>query len=72
MKKTKKPVVVEHIHYDEGGNARNIEVHGYPILDTEGNVVQMIEYCLDITERKQVGEKLQLLSSVTQQVSDAT
>ncbi|GAI56662.1 unnamed protein product, partial [marine sediment metagenome] len=29
VKKTKKPVVVEHIHYDEGGNARNIEVHGY-------------------------------------------
>ena len=58
VKKTKKPIVVEHIHYDEDGNARNIEVHGYPIFDTEGNVVQMIEYCLDITERKQAEQAL--------------
>jgi len=58
VKKTKKPVVVEHIHYDEDGNARNVEVHGYPILDTEGNVIQMIEYCLDITDRKQMEQAL--------------
>jgi len=53
VKKTKKPVVAEHIHYDKEGRARNVEVHAYPILDNEGNVVQMIEYCLDVTERKQ-------------------
>jgi len=58
VKKTKKPVVVEHVHYDEDGNARNIEVHGYPIFDAEGNVVQMIEYSLDITQRKQAEEAL--------------
>ncbi len=58
VKKTKKPVVVEHIHYDEDGNARNIEVYGYPIFDAEGNVVQMIEYSLDITERKRAEEAL--------------
>jgi two-component system NtrC family sensor kinase len=58
VKKTKKQVVMEHIHYDQDGNARNIEVHGYPIFDGEGNVVQMIEYCLDITERKQAEEAL--------------
>jgi len=58
VKKTKKPVTVEHIHYDGDGNARNVEVHGYPVFDTEGNVIQMIEYCLDITERKQLEEAL--------------
>ncbi len=58
VKKTKEPIVVEHIHYDADGNARNIEVHGYPIFDTKGNVVQMIEYSLDITERKQAEEAL--------------
>jgi two-component system NtrC family sensor kinase len=58
VKKTKKPVVMEHIHYDREGNARNIEVHGYPIFDAEGNVVQMIEYSLDITERKRAEEAL--------------
>ena len=59
VKKTRKPVVVEHIHYDEGGNARNAEVHGYPIFDSEGNVIQMIECSFDITERKRAEEKLQ-------------
>ncbi|MBA7608378.1 Adaptive-response sensory-kinase SasA [subsurface metagenome] len=58
VKKTKKPAVVEHIHLDEDGNVRNVEVHGYPIFDTKGNVTQMIEYWLDITERKQMEEAL--------------
>jgi len=58
IKKTKKPLVVEHLHYDQDGNARNIEVHGYPIFDAEGNVAQMIEYSLDITERKRAEEAL--------------
>ena len=58
VKKTGKPVVVEHIHYDEDGNARSVEVHGYPVFDAEGNLTQMIEYCLDITERKQAEEAL--------------
>ena len=58
MKKTKKPTVVEHTHYDKDGNARNVEVHGYPIFDSNGNLIQMIEYCLDIAERKRVEEAL--------------
>ncbi|MCK4963977.1 MAG: DUF3365 domain-containing protein, partial [Dehalococcoidia bacterium] len=53
IKKTKRPVVIEHVHYDKDGNPRNVEVHAYPILDDEGNVSEIIEYTLDITERKQ-------------------
>ena len=56
LKETKKPVVVEHIHYDGNGNKRNVEVHGHPIFDKEGNVTQMIEYCFDITERKKLDQ----------------
>ncbi|UCE48079.1 MAG: PAS domain S-box protein, partial [Phycisphaerales bacterium] len=59
VKKTKKPVVVEHTHYDKDGHARSVEVHGFPILDDAGNVVQMIEYCLDITDRKKTERALQ-------------
>lgn len=58
VKRTGKPVTVEHIHYDKDGHARNVEVHGFPIFDDRGNVVQMIEYCLDITERKRMEEAL--------------
>ncbi len=53
VKKTKKPCIVEHIHEDADGNPRIMEVNGYPIFDDDGNVVQMIEYSIDITERKQ-------------------
>ena len=58
VKKTKKPVIVEHIHYDANANPRSLEIHGFPIFDSEGNVVQMIEYSLDITERKQAEEQI--------------
>jgi signal transduction histidine kinase/predicted transcriptional regulator/CheY-like chemotaxis protein len=56
IKKTGQPVTVEHVHYDKDGNPRDVEVHGYPVFDNEGNVTQIIEYCLDITERKQTEE----------------
>ena len=52
LKTTKKPVFLEHIHFDKNGDVIYVEIHGYPIFDDQGNVVQMIEYTLDITERK--------------------
>jgi signal transduction histidine kinase/DNA-binding response OmpR family regulator len=54
VKKTRQAVTLEHIHYDKDGNAREVEVHGYPIFDGDGNIVQVIEYTLDITERKRL------------------
>ena len=75
IKRTKKPLTVEHVHYNEGGEMRNVEIHGYPIFDDEGNVAQIIEYCLDVTERKQAEEMLrdaeQRFRSVVQTASDA-
>ncbi len=59
IKKTKKPVVLEHIHHDKDGNARCVEVHAYPIFDSEGNITQMVECCVDVTEQRQAAEALQ-------------
>jgi sigma-B regulation protein RsbU (phosphoserine phosphatase) len=59
VKRTKKPFTVEHIHYDKDGNQMYAEVRGYPIFDQAGNVVQMIEYSLDITERKRLEMELE-------------
>jgi PAS domain S-box-containing protein len=58
IKRTKAPTTVEHIHYDQEGHARHVEVHGYPLFDDKGNVVQVIEYSFDVTERKQAEEAL--------------
>lgn len=72
VKKTKKPAVVEHIHYDKDGNVRDIKVHCYPIFDSDGNVVQVIEYCLDITERKRAEEKAKQSQKALRTMFEAT
>ncbi len=51
VKKSKKAMVVEHIHSDNDGNARNFEIHAYPIFNNAGEVSQIIEYALDVTDR---------------------
>jgi two-component sensor histidine kinase len=58
IKETRKPVITEHTHLDQNGKPRVYEVHGYPIFDNKGNVTQVVEYNLDITERKKVEENL--------------
>ncbi len=58
---------VEHIHYRSDGTPYYVEVHGYPIFDKNGDVIQMIEYSIDITERKKAEEELRKLSSAAEQ-----
>ncbi|MBU1087349.1 MAG: PAS domain S-box protein [Candidatus Omnitrophica bacterium] len=61
VKKIKKAVIVEHLHYDQQGNQRFVEVHCDPIFDDAGNIKQVIEYALDMTERKKTESELKLL-----------
>jgi len=58
IKATGKPTVVEHVHYDAAGQPKNVEVHAFPIFDKAHRLVQIIEYCVDITERKRAQEEL--------------
>jgi len=58
IKKSKRPVVIEHIHYDKDGNPRNVEVHAYPIFDDEGKLSEIIEYSFNITERRKMEDEL--------------
>jgi len=52
VKNTKKPIVTERQGTEREGQHRILEAHAYPVLDVEGNVTDVIEYHLDITERK--------------------
>jgi len=70
VRKTRKPVVLEHIHYDTQGQPRFYEIHGYPILDEKENVRQMIEYTLDITDRKVAEEELQLHGKIAANMAE--
>ena len=58
VKRTKRSVTMEHVHYDKDGPKRNVEIHAYPVLDGEGDVKQAIEFCLDITDRRKAEEAL--------------
>ncbi|MBF0531945.1 MAG: response regulator [Candidatus Omnitrophica bacterium] len=58
VKEKKRYVICEHQHFDPDGNKKFYEVHGYPIFDQDGNVAQMIEYSLNIDDRKQAEEKI--------------
>ncbi|MHA2236279.1 MAG: PAS domain-containing protein, partial [Candidatus Thorarchaeota archaeon] len=59
VKRTGKPAIVEHIHFDKDGNALCHRVHGYPIFDSNANIVQMIEYNLDITDQRRAESQLE-------------
>lgn len=52
-----RPVVVEHVHAVPDGGDKHFEVHGYPIADSGGKLIQMIEYCIDISRRRQLEEE---------------
>ncbi|MBU4261950.1 MAG: response regulator [Proteobacteria bacterium] len=71
IKKTKCPVSLEHIHYGENGEQRYVEVHGYPIFGPESEILQIIEYCVDITDRKQGEEERRRLTTVMEQAADS-
>jgi PAS domain S-box-containing protein len=63
VKETKKSVTVEHTHHDRDGNPRCFEVHALPVFDAAGNVAQLVEFSLDITERKQAEAKIEILNT---------
>ncbi len=53
MVKSGKPSTVEHIHFDANGNERCYEVHAIPLHDQQGEIVQAVEFALDITDRRE-------------------
>ena len=57
IKRTGKSAVVEQIYKDDDGKDKFIEVHAYPIFDKDGKITKIIEYTLDITERKRAEEE---------------
>ena len=71
IKKTKQSVTLEHLHYDKDGSPKNIELHAHPILDSNGNVSQIVEYSIDITERKQAEEALRESKQIIEGIINA-
>jgi PAS domain S-box-containing protein len=57
IKKTGRPIRVEHVHHYNGDSPRVVGVHGYPIFNGDGNITQVVEYILDVTERRKAEEE---------------
>ncbi len=59
VKKTGRNAMFRQVRWDPAGNPRHLEVYAQPIFDDEGNVVQVIEYTMDVTERVIAREALE-------------
>jgi PAS domain S-box-containing protein len=59
VRTTGKQTTVEHIHFLPSGKHRHMEIHAYPVFDTRGEVTQIIEHSIDVTEKKHIMETLE-------------
>lgn len=55
---TRAPVTVTHTHRDAEGHEAFVEIRAAPIFDDAGQVVQVVEACRDVTQRKRTEEQL--------------
>ena len=69
IKKHDKPITVEHTHVNELGEVRIVELHGYPLHDETGKLTKVIEYSIDITEKKQIENELKKAKSLAEAAS---
>ncbi|MCI5223902.1 MAG: PAS domain S-box protein [Candidatus Electrothrix sp. AR4] len=58
IRRNGQPIVVEHTLPDKEGNERTVEIHTYPVTETHGKTNRVIEYIIDITQRKKEKEEL--------------
>ena len=51
-------VVCEHLHLHANGEVRHVEVHAVPVFGEQQSIKQVIEFSIDITDRKQMEKSL--------------
>jgi hypothetical protein len=61
VKETGQPFTVEHMHTHGDGSTSEVEVHGFPIFDENGKISEMIEYCIDVSDRRQAAREREAL-----------
>jgi PAS domain S-box-containing protein len=54
IKRERKPITVDHIHYDKKGRPQYFEIHACPIFDDEGNVDKIVQYSVETTKFKRM------------------
>ncbi len=54
VKQLRRPVQAEQVYLDAAGNPGKHEVHAFPLFDVKSQVKQVIQYRIDITEKKRL------------------
>lgn len=67
IKETGKLYIGEQIFYNQDGTTRLCEVRAYPIFNEEGELIQFIEYIVDVTSRKKAEQERFKLESQLRQ-----
>ncbi|MGD9211783.1 MAG: PAS domain S-box protein, partial [Desulfobacteraceae bacterium] len=49
-----RPYHTEHVLFNQDGEQRKYEVHAFPLFNSSGQIVQVIQYYVDITEKKRL------------------
>ena len=74
VKRTRRPCIVEHRHRDSAGENQDVEIHAYPLFDEAGSLAQVVEYSVNITERKRaiaaLGESEERFKSLVNNVNE--
>ncbi len=71
VQKGKKNFSSEHVYFNKKGQRRTVHVQAFPIFDDTGNVVQIVESCMDITELKETEYELKRARRNLQQLLDS-
>ncbi|RMG03224.1 MAG: PAS domain S-box protein, partial [Nitrospirae bacterium] len=66
----KSPVIVEHRHLINN-EERICEVHGYPLANERGEIVRIIEYSMDVTERVKTEEQIKSTNQMLRDVLES-
>lgn len=71
VRETREPVTVEHIHTQPDGTDKYFEIRAYPVFNEIGEVVQMIEISVDISDWKKTEQFLiSQQSSLEEKIAD--
>jgi len=71
VKERNEPVVVNHVHSNLSGEERIVEIHCYPIYDESNNIIQVIEYTIDITGKKKIEKEMTEAKLIAESASKA-
>lgn len=61
VKESGQPYAAEHMHVHPDGSTGEVEVHGFPIFDENGKVTEIIEYCIDVSDRREAAREREAL-----------